>query len=759
MKNVILTAGLVFGSSVLAPPFRAQSSCVTRVTTSPEGVTIYVDGQGYTSGGTFNWTTGSKHTLAAEPISGTFSGIRYLFSGWTAGSNSLGSDTTVVVTADPLLPVFTAAFTKQYLVTVNAAGCGESTSCSLPGTVLVGGTAITGTTQIWVAAGTSLTLQATPNDGFVFTGWSAGGATIQGYLATVTVTAPMSITPSFQVARTVNLATVPDGLKVIADHNVMTAPAAIAWGRATVHSLSAVSPQLDRYGKYWVFNSWSDGLAMTHTYTVADTLAADTVTATFAPAARVTLLTVPTGLKLSVDGKTTWSSYYFTWGVGETHRVEAPAQQTDAQGRTWVFQSWSDNSPAAFDLTVPSSATDGGLRASAIYGELGRITVTSNQSSAKVTVDGSSCATPCTIDRAAGVQVKISAPASISLGDGMRADFVSWSDGSTGDLDVTAALEAKTVTATYKVMYLLSVTADPVESATFRTSPTSADSYFESGTSVTVSAIANGGYKFKRWDGDLTSNVNVGTLVLSAARAVRATFTKVPYIAPAGVANGAGTGTAEGVAPGSVIAISGANLAGALVTGPENPLAQTLGDVIVLIGDRMLPLFFVSPEQISAQLPADVDLGTTTLTARWASQAAVQAEFQVVRNAPGLLQDVVDTQSFAVATHSDGKVVSVTSPARRGEKLTIFGSGFGPTEPQRPMGFAVPSDPVYVLTDTPSLRIGESTIAVEAAYAAAGRVGVDAVEFYVPDSAVSGTAKVVLIVGGQESNTVLIPVE
>ena len=63
----------------------------------------------------------------------------------------------------------------------------------------------------------------------------------------------------------------------------------------------------------------------------------------------------------------------------------------------------------------------------------------------------------------------------------------------------------------------------------------------------------------------------------------------------------------------------------------------------------------------------------------------VQATFTVVRNAPGLFQG---EHSLAVATHEDGSPVTADAPAKSGELLTFYGTGFGPAERGRPFGFA-----------------------------------------------------------------------
>ena len=63
------------------------------------------------------------------------------------------------------------------------------------------------------------------------------------------------------------------------------------------------------------------------------------MTAKYIPAGLVNILTQPVGLKIKVDGQyNVLDPYYFAWGIGETHHLEAPAQQTDAQGRVWQVQ-------------------------------------------------------------------------------------------------------------------------------------------------------------------------------------------------------------------------------------------------------------------------------------------------------------------------------------------------------------------------------------------------------------------------------------
>ena len=144
-------------------------------------------------------------------------------------------------------------------------------------------------------------------------------------------------------------------------------------------------------------------------------------------------------------------------------------------------------------------------------------------------------------------------------------------------------------------------------------------------------------------------------------------------------------------------------------------------------------------------------------------QADVQASFTIVQDAPGLFPQVSNGQTFAVATHADGTPVTTTAPVQQGETITLYGTGFGPTTPARPFGFAIPDSPAYVLNDgvTATIQIGSATpIVPAAAFAVPGSVGVDAIQFVLgSDAPTSTNAQLTITINGQVSNMVLLPIQ
>src|SRR5206468_1287388 len=77
----------------------------------------------------------------------------------------------------------------------------------------------------------------------------------------------------------------------------------------------------------------------------------------------------------------------------------------------------------------------------------------------------------------------------------------------------------------------------------------------------------------------------------------------LPGIAQDGVAEAAGCALQQALAPGSIITVSGSQLAPSDAYSTAVPLDRQLAGSSVLVGGEYAPLFFVGSEQIQAQLP------------------------------------------------------------------------------------------------------------------------------------------------------------
>ena len=740
----------------LAPVFRAQTSgTLTRVTPVPDGAVFYVDGQPFSHATSALWPSGSKHVLSV-PDTVQIGQIRtqLAFQAWQFAGTSLPTNP-VTVTATAGISEYQAIFSINYGLGVAFSFCPDPANCNSAGTIFVNGAPIVSSQDIFLSANSTVTLQAFPNPGFVFAGWAPGpNQVINGFQDIVTMKAPMTVYPIFQPSRTVNFDTVPAGLTILADRTPLTTPSSLDWGMNSVHTVGANSPQTDKFGKPWVFQSWSDGGAANHAYTVGALTTPASLTATYGPGVAVDILSQPAGLKILVDGQyNALNPYYFAWGIGETHTISAPLQTTDAKGQVWQFSSWSNGGTATQSIVVPVGADATGIRLTATYTPLTRITVNGSLSGLIVNVDGAACTTPCEVLRPAGTQVKLNAPASVSLGTGARADFDGWPGVSGSDLVVTVGSTTQSFNASYHMMNRLSTSSNPQNGAVWSIQPASPDGFYGANTSVALNLTPQPGYKFRAWNGDLSGTYPAGTLTMTAPRAVTALFDTVPYVAPAGVSNAAGLTPQTAVAPGGIISIFGANLTSTTATAPAGQLPQALAGLTLSVGDRILPLLFASPQQINAQLPDDIGLGTQTLLVSPTGLANLHTTFQVVRNAPGLFPvAAAGGVAVAMAIHEDGTPVTADAPAIAGELLTVYGTGFGPASQARPEGFPVPASPVFQIVDSVTVSAGTATFTAENAFAVAGQFGVDAVQFRL-DGSVSGTLNFKVTVNGSDSNS------
>jgi uncharacterized protein (TIGR03437 family) len=243
-----------------------------------------------------------------------------------------------------------------------------------------------------------------------------------------------------------------------------------------------------------------------------------------------------------------------------------------------------------------------------------------------------------------------------------------------------------------------------------------------------------------------------------AVAAVKAQ-TQAPRVFPGGLVNGAHFGFR--VAPGAIISIFGERLASATQTASGTPLPKVLGGARVTMGGIDLALFYVSPGQINAQLPFELQHRSTT-DLRVSVDGLSSESMAVILGsvAPGIF--IVGQGSTAVGAilrARDSSLVTPANPVSRGEAITIFAIGLGPVAPQPPSGSAAGAAPLSWTVQVPTVFIGGVVAPVSYYGLAPGFVGLYQVNAEVPAQApVGDAAPLVLRVASVSSNTVRLAV-
>jgi uncharacterized protein (TIGR03437 family) len=228
----------------------------------------------------------------------------------------------------------------------------------------------------------------------------------------------------------------------------------------------------------------------------------------------------------------------------------------------------------------------------------------------------------------------------------------------------------------------------------------------------------------------------------------------------AGIVNGASFAANTPVAPGSIVSIFGDDLAEFLGGASSLPLPIALKHVSVSFDfpetglSVAAPLFYASPKQLNIQVPwqfaghnfaivkvriDDTVSGTFTLNLRDAAPAVFEFNHQ--------------GQLLGAATHADGSVITPANPAKKGETIIVYGTGFGPVQTAQVTG--QPASGEIRLNATPVSTIGS----VVFAGLAPNFVGLNQLNVSISPSAPSGAQELRFSTGGLTSKTVLIWIE
>ena len=153
------------------------------------------------------------------------------------------------------------------------------------------------------------------------------------------------------------------------------------------------------------------------------------------------------------------------------------------------------------------------------------VTIQANVVGAAFSLDGGAAyAAPATFYWAPGSQHTIAWLTSLPNQPGARYSFQSWTDGGSNPRTITVSGSSATYTANILAQYQLTVNLSPAAGGLVTVNPTSADGFYDSGASVTLTATAATGYYFWYFSGDVSGSPSPQTISMTAARTVTANF-------------------------------------------------------------------------------------------------------------------------------------------------------------------------------------------------------------------------------------------
>jgi uncharacterized protein (TIGR03437 family) len=231
----------------------------------------------------------------------------------------------------------------------------------------------------------------------------------------------------------------------------------------------------------------------------------------------------------------------------------------------------------------------------------------------------------------------------------------------------------------------------------------------------------------------------------------------VPSIAANGVVNGASF--APGIVPGSWATITGSNFSAVTDTWDNfivnGKLPTTVDGVSVTVRGTPAYVYYVSPGQINFIVP---DVGEGPKQVLVTNSAGTSAGVPVTASTFGPAfflwpnsQAVATYQNFNLAAAGGTFPGATTVPAKPGDVIILWGTGFGPTTPAAPVGEETPSGTTYSTSTLPTVTINDIPAMVYGAALAPGFAGLYQVAILVPSSIGNGNWPVVATIGGVSS--------
>lgn len=224
-----------------------------------------------------------------------------------------------------------------------------------------------------------------------------------------------------------------------------------------------------------------------------------------------------------------------------------------------------------------------------------------------------------------------------------------------------------------------------------------------------------------------------------------------PTISSGGIVTGSGKGL---IAPASIFSIYGSNFSSTQTQASTIPLPRTLATVQVLVNGQPVPLYFVSPQQINAQMPNNVQGSATVQVVR----NGVLGNSRTVEIVPAQPDIIIYNGTRAVAVNQNGAINSPTDGAAVSEFITVYLTGIGLTTPAVEPGATSPASPLAVPAGPYTATIGTVTTPIAFLGLSPGFIGLAQANIQIPAGIPPGDTNLTISVRGATSNTTQITI-
>jgi uncharacterized protein (TIGR03437 family) len=239
-----------------------------------------------------------------------------------------------------------------------------------------------------------------------------------------------------------------------------------------------------------------------------------------------------------------------------------------------------------------------------------------------------------------------------------------------------------------------------------------------------------------------------------------ANFTAVPQASNAPVINQVqnAAGFQSTIQQQSWVAIGGNNLSPTTREWSDADFANgklptQLSNVTVSVNGKAAAVYYISPTQINVWTPPDATTGTVSVTVTSNGISSSPFPAQMLQFSPAFFEW---GNRFAVATSGAnylgpagllGPTVT-TTPAKPGDIVSLWGTGFGPVDPAPPADTAVPRSPVYAVRTAPRISVGGLAVEYLGGGLAADSVGLYVINVRLPANLPEGDQKVEIEING-----------